>query len=472
MRPADPVRLTASWSVPDLPVNLRTEDDLVRRLLRHPVRLVPFGFLAAILVGTGLLMLPWATSQHRYTPFVVALFTSTSAVSVTGMAVNDTPNYWNHFGLVMITVLTQLGGLGILTIAALVILAVSRQLGLRNRLLVQAETQEYGIGDVRRLLVRIVTTVLAAEAVMTLIITGRLWLGYHYPPGRALWSAVFHSVQAFNNGGFSLYSDGLVAFSTDPWVALPLGFGAILGGLGFPALFEAVREWRRPGRWAVATKLTIWGSVALIALGFAGLLFAEWRNPATIGTFSTPGKVLASFTQIALSRTGGFDVINIDRLSEESYPLLIVLMFIGGGSASTAGGIKVSTFFLLAFVIRAELRGEPDVSVGRRRIATASQRQALTVALLSVALVVGGTVALILLTEHVRYYAALFEVTSAFSTTGLSTGLAARLPEPGEYVLTVLMYIGRIGPLTLGSAIALNTRRRLYRYPEEQPIVG
>ncbi|WP_406040543.1 TrkH family potassium uptake protein [Micromonospora sp. NBC_00898] len=444
----------------------------MRRLLRHPVRLVPFGFLAVILLGTGTLMLPWATSEQHYTPFVTALFTSTSAVSVTGMAVNDTPNYWNGFGLTMITVLTQVGGLGILTGAALVILAVSRQLGLHNRLLVQAETAEFGIGDVRRLLVGIAATVFATEAVMTTVITGRLWLVYDYPPWSALWSAAFDSIQAFNNGGFTLYSDGLLAFSRDPWVALPLALGAIIGGLGFPALFEAVREWRRPGRWAVATKLTIWGSLALIVLGSGYLLLAEWANPATIGTYDPPGKLLATFTQIALSRTGGFDVINVDQLTEASYPLLIILMFIGGGSASTAGGIKVSTFFLLAFVIWAELRGEPDVTVGRRQVARASIRQALTVALLSVALVVVGTVLLVVITAGVRYYQALFEVTSAFSTTGLSLGVAPNLSHPGQYALTALMYIGRVGPLTLGSAIALNTRRRLYHYPEEQPIVG
>jgi Trk-type K+ transport system membrane component len=464
--------LTGSWSVPDLRVNLRTEDDLVRRLLRHPVRLVPFGFLAVILLGTGLLMLPWAAKEHHFTPFATALFTSTSAVSVTGLTINDTPNYWNHFGLVVITVLTQVGGLGILTGAALVILAVSRQLGLRNRMLVQAETAEFGVGDVRWLLTRIAGTVFATEAVMTAVITGRLWLAYHYSPARALWSATFHSIQAFNNGGFTLYSDGLIAFSRDPWVALPLGLGAIIGGLGFPALFEAVREWRRPGGWAIATKLTIWGSLVLIGVGLGYLLWSEWRNPLTIGRYDVLGKVLAGFTQIALSRTSGFDVINIGHLQQTSYLLLIILMFIGGGSASTAGGIKVATFFLLAFVIRAELRGEPDVTVGHRRVAAASQRQALTVALLSVALVTVGTVWLIVTTGGVRLYAALFEVTSAFSTTGLSVGLAQRLPEHGQYVLTALMYIGRIGPLTLGSAIALNTRRRQYHYPEEQPIVG
>ncbi|MEV0808275.1 potassium transporter TrkG [Micromonospora sp. NPDC050200] len=444
----------------------------MRRFLRHPVRLVPFGFLVAIAIGTGVLMLPWATSEHRYTPLITALFTATSAVSVTGMAVNDTPHYWNDFGLAMITVLTQLGGLGILTGAALVTLAVSRQLGLRNRLLVQAETAEYGAGDVRWLLARIATTVVVTEALMILVISGRLWLAYGYPPGRALWSGTFHSVQAFNNGGFTLYSDGLLAFSRDPWVTLPLAFGAIIGGLGFPALFEAVRHWRRPERWAVATKLTIWGSVVLLSGGFAALLVAEWTNPRTIGTYDVPGKVLATFTQIALSRTGGFNVINTESLTEESYPLLTALMFIGGGSASTAGGIKVSTFFLLAFVIWTELRGEPDVTVGRRRVAEASQRQALTVALLSVALVVVGTVGLIVITEGVRFRDSLFEVTSAFSTTGLSVGLAPRLPEPGQYVLTILMYIGRVGPLALGSALALNTRHRLYRYPKEQPIVG
>ncbi|NJP31373.1 TrkH family potassium uptake protein [Micromonospora thermarum] len=444
----------------------------MRWLLRRPVRLVPVGFLVAILIGTGLLMLRPARTEYQPTPFIDALFTATSAVSVTGMAVTETPNYWSGPGLVLITVLTQIGGIGILTGAALVVLAVSRQLGLRNRLLVQAETAEYGIGDVRRLLFRIVATVFVTEAVMTVIITARLWFGYDYSPGRALWSALFHSVQAFNNGGFALYSDGLLAFARDPWVALPLSFGAIIGGLGFPALFEAVREWRHPAGWAVATKLTIWGSVVLLVVGFVVLLIAEWANPRTIGQYDVPGKVVASFAQIALSRTGGFSVLPTGYLREESYPLLIALMFIGGGSASTAGGIKVSTFFLLAFVIWAELRGEPDVAVGRRRVATASQRQAITVALLSVALVVAGTATLILITSGVQFYQALFEVTSAFSTTGLSVGITQSVSDGGVFLLTVLMYIGRVGPLTLGSAIAINTRRRLYRYPEEQPIVG
>ncbi|PZG09264.1 ATPase [Micromonospora craterilacus] len=445
----------------------------MRRFLRHPVRLVPLGFLVAILFGTAALMLPLATiEEEKGAPFVTALFTATSAISVTGMAVTDTPHYWSGFGLALITVFTQLGGLGILTGAALVILTVSRQLGLRNRLLVQAESAEYGPGDIRRLLLRIAATVLACEAVMTVIIFGRLWLAYDYPPWHALWSATFHSVQAFNSGGFSLYSHGLLGFSRDPWILLPLTLGAIIGSLGFPALFEAARGWRRPIHWAVATKLTIWGTLVLLVAGSLILLIAEWTNPETIGRHGVAGKVMDAFSQLALGRTAGFEVVPTTAFREESYFVLIALMFIGGGSASTTGGIKVTTFFLLAFVIWAELRGEPDVTVGQRRVATSSQRQAITVALLSVAVVTLGTFTLILTVEPVAFYRSLFEVTSAFSTAGLSVGLAPSLPADGQLLLAALMYIGRVGPLTLGSAIALNTRRRLYRYPEEQPIVG
>ncbi|WBB79079.1 TrkH family potassium uptake protein [Micromonospora sp. WMMD882] len=444
----------------------------MRRFLRHPVRLVPLGFLTAILLGTGLLMLPQANAGHRFTPFMTALFTATSAVSVTGMSVVDTSDYWAAPGLVMITVLTQLGGLGILTGATLVVLTVSRRLGLHNRLLVQAETAEFGIGDVRRLLLRIGLTVLVCETAITVVVAARLHLAYAYPPGRALWYALFHAVQAFNNSGFALYPDSLVRFAYDAWVTVPLALGAIVGGLGFPALFEAGREWRRPSGWSVSTKLTVWGSIVLLLVGFVGLLAAEWTNPLTLGPAGWAQKALVASTQDAFLRTGGFGTLDVTRLAEESYLLIIALMFIGGGSASTAGGIKVATFFLLAFVIWAEVRGEPDVTVGRRRVAGASQRQALTVALLSLAVVVAGTVGLILLTEGVRYYQALFEVTSAFSTAGLSVGVAPRLPAAGQLALAVLMYVGRVGTLTLGSAIALNTRRRLYRYPEEQPVVG
>lgn len=445
---------------------------LMRRPLRNPARIVPLAFLGAITVGTVLMMLPASRQGPDPAPFVTALFTATSAVCVTGLAVTDTPTYWTPFGLALITLLTQVGGFGIMSIATLLALLVSRRLGLRSRLTAQAETNSLGLSDIRRVLLRIAATMLGVEAVVTVLLAARLWLSYDYPPGRALWYGLFHAVQAFNNGGFALYSDGLVRFVSDWWICLPLISAVVVGGLGFPALFEVVRERGRPRRWSVHTKLTVWGTLALITTGFGCVLAFEWANPRTLGALDLPGKLLAALFQDVMTRSGGFNTVDTGALNPETTALSIGMMFIGGGSASTAGGIKVTTFFLLAFVIWSELRGEPDVVVGRRRIAAASQRQALTVALVGVALVGAGTLALIGLTDDFSTDQVLFEVTSAFGTTGLSTGITGQLPATAQVLLTVLMFVGRIGSVTLGSAIALNTRRRRFHYPEERPIVG
>jgi trk system potassium uptake protein len=445
---------------------------LMRRPLRNPARIVPLAFLGAIAVGTVLMMLPASRQGPDPAPFVTALFTATSAVCVTGLAVTDTPTYWTPFGLALITLLTQVGGFGIMSIATLLALLVSRRLGLRSRLTAQAETNSLGLSDIRRVLLRIAATMLGVEAVVTMLLAARLWLSYDYPPGRALWYGLFHAIQAFNNGGFALYSDGLVRFVSDWWICLPLISAVVIGGLGFPALFEVIRERGRPRRWSVHTKLTVWGTLALITIGFGCVLAFEWANPRTLGALDLPGKLLAALFQDVMTRSGGFNTVDTGALNPETTALSIGMMFIGGGSASTAGGIKVTTFFLLAFVIWSELRGEPDVVIGRRRIAAASQRQALTVALVGVALVGAGTLALIGLSDDFSTDQVLFEVTSAFGTTGLSTGITGQLPATAQVLLTVLMFVGRIGSVTLGSAIALNTRRRRFHYPEERPIVG
>ncbi|WFE25197.1 potassium transporter TrkG [Solwaraspora sp. WMMD791] len=444
----------------------------MRRPLRNPARIVPIAFLGAIAVGTVLMMLPASRQGPDPAPFVTALFTATSAVCVTGLAVTDTSTYWTPFGLVLITVLTQAGGFGIMSMATLLGLLVSRRLGLRSRLTAQAETSSLGLSDVRQVLLRIALTMLAVEATVTVLLAARLWLHYDYPLGRALWYGLFHAVQAFNNGGFALYSDGLVRFVSDWWICVPLIVAVVVGGLGFPALFELFRERRRPRRWSVHTRLTVWGTLALIAVGFIAMLAFEWANPRTLGPLDLPSKVLAALFQDVMTRSGGFNTVDVGALNQETTVLSIGMMFIGGGSASTAGGIKVTTFFLLAFVIWSELRGEHDVVIGQRRIASASQRQALTVALIGVALVGAGTLALIGLTDGVDTDQALYEVTSAFGTAGLSTGITGELPATAQVLLAVLMFVGRIGSVTLGSAIALNTRRKRFHYPEERPIVG
>ncbi len=439
---------------------------------QHPARLVPLAFLAAVAIGTGLMMLPAARADPGHAPFVTALFTAASAVCVTGLAVVDTPTYWSTFGQVLITVLVQVGGFGIMTLATLLSLLVSRRLGFRSRLMAQAESAGLFGGNIGGVLIRVAVVMLTTEAVLAVALTLRFWQGYDYPFGRALWEAVFHAVQAFNNGGFALYPDSLVRFVTDPWICLPLAFGVLAGSIGFPVLFELAREWRTPGCWSTHTWLTVCGTLLLSAVGFLVFLVFEWRNPGTLGPLGTPGKILAAFTQDVMTRSGGFNSVDLGRMNSETIAVTNGLMFIGGGSASTAGGIKITTFLLLAYVIWAEIRGEPDVVVRKRRIAEETQRQAITVALLGVALVAAGTVALDALTVGVPFDRALFEVTSAFATVGLSTGITPRLPESAQLVLVALMYIGRVGTIAVGTAIALNTRRRLYRYPEERPLVG
>ncbi|ROP30368.1 potassium uptake TrkH family protein [Couchioplanes caeruleus] len=439
---------------------------------RYPARIVPLAFLGAIAVGTALMMLPAARAEPGHAPFVTALFTATSAVCVTGLSVVDTPTYWSGFGLALITVLSQIGGFGIMTLATLLSLLVSRRLRLRSRLLAQAESSGLLGGNVGGILVRVALVMFVSEAVISVVLTLRFWLGYDYPFGRAVWEAVFHAVQAFNNAGFALYPDSLVRFVGDWWICLPLALGVLAGSIGFPVLFELGREWRTPGCWSTHTRLTVWGTVLLSGTGFLLFLAFEWSNPGTLGPLSTPAKVLAAFTQDVMTRSGGFNSIDMGDMNAETVAATNAMMFIGGGSASTAGGIKVTTFLLLAFVIWAEVRGEPDVVIHKRRIAEETQRQAMTVALLGVALVAVGTLALIMLTDDVPFDRALFEVTSAFATVGLSTGITAGLPPSAQVVLVILMYVGRVGTIAVGTAIALNTRRRHYRYPEERPLVG
>ncbi|HEY8532345.1 MAG TPA: potassium transporter TrkG [Micromonospora sp.] len=444
----------------------------MRRLLHRPARIVPLAFLGAITVGTLLMMLPAARADPGGAPFITALFTAASAICVTGLSSVDTPTYWSTFGHVLITVLTQVGGFGIMGLATLVGLLVTKRLGLRSRLMAQAEQGTPQMGDLGRLLTGLALTMLVVESTIAAVLALRLMGHYGYSPGRAVWEGIFYAVQSFNNGGFALHDDSLAGFVSDWWICLPLSLGVVAGSLGFPALLELTRHYRRPACWSTHTRMTVWGSLILLAAGFVIMLTFEWSNPRTFGPLSLPTKVLAAITQSVMPRSGGFSSVDYAAMNTETLAATTGLMFIGGGGGGTAGGIKVTTFFLLAHVIWAEVRGEPDVVIGRRRISEATQRQAVTVALLGVTLVALGTVALIALTDDVPFERALFEVTSAFGTVGLTAGLTESLNPAAQALLVVLMFIGRVGTVAFGAALALNTGRRAYRYPEGRPIVG
>lgn len=440
-------------------------------LLRHPGRVIVMGLAMAVSVGTLLLSLPIATAAGTRAAFDDALFTATSAVCVTGLATVDTGAYWSVFGEVTILALIQVGGLGIMTVATLIVMLLSRRLGLRARSVVQAETRTLSAADLRRVVRTVVIFSFAVEAVVALVLTGRLVVGHDYRLSDAAYAGVFHAISAFNNAGFSPYSDNLTRFVTDGWVSITIALAVIVGGLGFPVWFELVRSWRTPRTWSILTRITVVMTVVLIVLGTVLMLSTEASNPATLGRLDDSEKLLAAFFAAVMTRTAGFNSIDMTALRPETLVVSDIWMFIGGGSAGTAGGIKVTTFGLLAAVMWSEMRAEPDVHVGRRRVPAANQRQALSVVLLSLALVATSTFILLILTPF-DFADVLFETISAFATVGLSTGITPELPPPAHAVLVVLMFVGRIGPLTVASAMAVRERPRLYQLPEERTIVG
>jgi potassium uptake TrkH family protein len=434
----------------------------------HPARTVVMAFAVVILGGTALLSLPVSSEKSGATGFVTSLFTSTSAVCVTGLAVVDTGTYWSGFGEGVILALIQVGGFGIMTMASLLGLLVSGKLRLRMQLTAAAETKSLGIGEVRSVLLGVAGTTLAVELGVGAILALRFRYGYGDSIGDAAYLGFFHAVSAFNNAGFGLHADSLTRYAQDPWV--------ILGGIGFPVLLELLRHRQRrltTGRrgWSLHTKLTLITSAALLVTGTVFTCLLEWGNPGTLGPFDWGHKLMNGFFHSAMSRTAGFNALDIGAMEASTLLMTCTLMFIGGGSAGTAGGIKVTTFAVLAAAILAEVRGEPNSAVLGRRLGPHVLRQALTVALLGVGLVIAATLAL-LTAVKAPFEAVLFEVVSAFATVGLSTGITADLPVSGQLILILLMFVGRLGPVTLVSALALRERTRRYQLPEERPVIG
>ena len=437
----------------------------------HPVRLLPLTFLALILLGTVLLLLPFARSGQYAPGFMPAFFTSTSAVTVTGLATVDTSTYWSPAGQGIILVLVEIGGLGIIALATVLGLFIGGRLGLRTRMVAQADMHVVTLGEVRPLFRRVAITMLAFQTVIAVVLTIRYRLGYFDDLPTALWHGVFDSVMAFNNAGFSLNADSITLYAGDGLVILPIAFAVFAGAIGFPVLAELFQEWRTPDRWTIHTRLTVWGSIGLLIFGAMAFLAFEWSNPDTLGGMSVWHKIVTGVEGGIMPRSGGLNSFDWGAVQPETLNIGVVLMFIGGGSASTAGGIKITTFLLLAYVILAELRGDPDVTIGNRSIGSATIRSAISIALLAVMLVSTATLALMTLTD-LEFDDALFECTSAFATVGLSTGVTPDLPASAQTVLIGLMFLGRVGTITAASAFVLRQRTPRYHLPQEQPIIG
>lgn len=436
----------------------------------HPARAIVAGFSVATLIGAGLLALP-LSAEGRGANALEALFTAVSAVCVTGLTIVDTPTFWSPFGEAVILALIQVGGLGIMIFASLVGLILARKLSMRSRASAASESKSLGVADVRGLVKGIAAVTFVIEGAVALVLFFVFWLRYDFSPADSLWRAVFHAVSAFNNAGFALFSDNLMGFATDPLVCIPIAAAIILGGLGFPVLLQLRKEFTTPLHWSMNTNIVIWATLVLLVSGTIYICFVEWNNPATLGSMDAGGRILTGFFHSVQARTAGFNSVDIGQMHTETWLGLDVLMFIGGGPAGTAGGIKVTTFAVLFFIIYTELRGDTAVNIFGKRLSRAVHRQAITTALLAVAVVFVATVVIMHMTDF-NLDRVLFETISAFATVGLSTGITATLPPAAQLILIMLMFLGRLGPLTLGTAIVLKQRPLLYELPKERPVIG
>jgi len=443
---------------------------LPSRTLRRPALVFVFGFAAFIGIGTLLLTLPVASASNQWTPLLDALFTSTSAVCVTGLVVFDTGTYWSTFGQVIVLVLIQLGGFGFMTSSTLLLMLLRRRETLRSRVLQREALGGGGLGSVFQLTGRIIVFTLLAETAGAVLLS--LAFMREMDPAQAIWWGVFHSISAFNNAGFDLVGDfrSLVPFNDQPDVVLTIAGLIILGGISFSVVEDLVGR-RRFVRLALDTKLVLLTTAALIVLGSAGVLLAERANPETLGDMPLGPRLLNAFFTGVTPRTAGFNTINTGAMTETGLFVLIALMFVGGAAGSTAGGIKVQTFSVLFFAIVSAVGGGTEVEAFGRRVPNGLVLRGIAVALLALALVF--VVALVLtFTEKARFVYLLFESFSAFGTAGMSTGITPELTSEGRIILSLTMFAGRLGPLTLALALSGRERRAVYRWPEESVRIG
>ncbi len=450
----------------------------------HPSRLIVLAFMGVVALGTILLMMPFTTVSGESTSFADALFTSASAVTVTGLATVDTATHWNFYGDVIIALLIQIGGFGIVGFATLLGYLVDGRISLSSRMSARTEATVSGNPDVRKLITSILKMMLFFEALLFVFLFYRFFTEYEYSLSDALGHGAFHAISAFNNAGFALYSDSLMSFARDGWIIVPIFVGAFMGSLGFPVLSEgwdrlknnANRFLKRkhevlPVQWSLNSRIILWASFILVIGGTVYVALLEWNNPRTLGPLDPITKIFDSIFAAIMPRTAGFNAQDITAMHPSTWLGMDLLMFIGGGSASTAGGIKIGTAVVLAYIVFTEIRGETAVNIGNRRLPRSIQRQALTIVGLT-ASVSAFAIVIMRLTTEFPLDMIIFDVLSAVCTVGLSTGVTMDMHDPGKAMFAILMFIGRVGPVSMATALALRKAKRHFEYPKESPLIG
>jgi len=442
----------------------------LRWLYQSPPRTLVLGFAVIIFIGAQLLALPAAAADGQPTRWIDALFTATSATCVTGLVTVDTGTHYSVFGQIVILLLIQIGGLGFMTMATLFAFFLKRKISLKERLILQEALNQSSIEGIIRLVRRVILYALTIETAGALLFTGRFL--FDMPPGRAVYYGVFHAVSFFNNAGFDLMGNfrSLTDYVDDPLVNLVTMLLIVTGGLGFVVLSD-LTDWRRNRRLSLHSKVVLSMTGLLIAVGAIVIFAFEYGNPATMQPLSLGGKIWSALLQSVSPRTAGVNTLDMGGLRQATQFFIIILMFIGASPGSTGGGIKTTTFAALLGAVWAMVRGKEDVVMFKHRLAQERVYKALTVTLLSLSLVMAATMVLATTEDH-HFLQILFEVTSAFGTVGLTIGLTPHLTLAGKIIIILMMFAGRMGPLTLGYALAPKPGRELYRYAEGKIIIG
>jgi trk system potassium uptake protein TrkH len=432
-------------------------------------RLIVYGFIALVAGGTALLKLPWATTDGI--SLVNAFFVAVSCSTVTGLSTVAIPETFTRFGELVMMVLMQLGGLGIMTVTTLAALLVGQRVGFRRLITVSEETENAGSPrNTLRLVFQIaritfLVELLGAVALSIGFVQGGLGLG------EGVFQGIFHAIMAFCNAGFAtLPGDDLIPYAGNWLIVVALVCVITLGGLGFPVLVD-LYHYRQSPRLSVHTRVVLITSSALVVIGVLSVAVMEWTNPHTLGGESMSTKAAMSLFQGVTPRTAGFQTVSYPEMREPTLLVQTVLMFIGTAPTSTGGGIKVTTLALVVLIVAAQVRGQERITLFWRTLPRPLISRALSVLAVASLLVLLSTLAL-MVSDGLELLPALFEVTSAFGTVGLSLDVTPHLSTFGKILISVVMFLGRVGPITIIVALAARQRTPHYRYPEEEIAIG
>ena len=432
-------------------------------------QILVLGFAGLILSGVALLMTPYASKSGDSLRFVDALFTATSAVCVTGLVVVDTGTYFSVFGQSVILLLIQIGGLGVMTVATLVAVLSGKKINLKERLLIQEATNQLDLAGVVRLTLYIIRATLLVELVGGTILALRWFQDFGL---QGIYFGYWHAVSAFCNAGFDLFGEyrSITGYVGDLTVNGVIASLIVVGGIGFPVVAD-LWNCRQSRRFSLHTKVVLTTTVLLIVLGAGFIFIAEHGNPKTLGDLPSADQVMASLFQSVTARTAGYNTVDIGLLREGTLLAIIFLMFVGASPSSMGGGVKTSTAAILFISLVGSVTGKRDPLAFGRQIPQQTVYKAFTIVTISVMLISLVTLTLSF-TEAAPIFSLLFEVTSAFGTVGLSTGITPKLSDAGKVLITLTMFAGRVGTLTLLMALALRPRKERLKYPEGKIVIG